>query len=188
MPTQNDAMGYPQAVRPNGFSLNYCASMEMAAHAGDEGQTYSALCTADPGAAGTCDFFYMKNTTDTIMRIYKIKAAPPTVSIEVSITVGVTGSPTSGSNVTPVNALVGSGSIVAEGDVQQRDGDMALTGGSVFDVLFLDKDFVGEMVWNYPGEIALMKNQALVFNNDIDPTSDIDMTVYFYFHEAIKKP
>ena len=186
MPTNNDANGTPQRIRDNGFALSYCANLDMAAHAGDGGETFTALCTADPGAAGTCDFFYMKNTSDKLMRIYKIKAAPPTVSIEVSITVGVTGTPTSGSNITAVNALVGNGNIVTAGDIQQRDGDMALTGGSVFDVLFLDKDFVGEMIWDYPGEIALMKNQALVFNNDIDPTSDIDMTVYFYFHEEIK--
>ncbi len=186
MPTKNDPNGTPQRVRDKGFALVYAADMGMPAHAGDEGNCYSALCTADPGAAGTCDFFYMKNTTDEIMRIYKIKAAPPTVSIEVSITVGVTGSPTGGTNVTAVNALVGSGNIVTDGDIQQRAGDMALVGGSVFDVLFLNKDFVGELVWDFPGEIALLKNQALVFNNDIDPTSNIDMTVYFYFHEEIK--
>ena len=186
MPTVNDANGTPQRITDKGFAIAYTSSMEMSAHAGDEGDCYTALCTADPGAAGTCDFFYMKNSTDKIMRIYKIKAAPPTVSIEVSITVGVTGTPTSGTTVTPVNALIGSGNIVTAGDIQQRAGDMALTGGSVFDVLFLNKDFVGEMVWDYPGEIALMKNQALVFNNDIDPTSNIDMTIYFYFHEEIE--
>ena len=186
MPTINDANGTPQRIRDNGFALNYCSTMEMSAHAGDNGNCYSALCTADPGAAGTCDFFYMKNTTDSHMRIYKIKAAPPTVSIEVSITVGVTGTPTAGANVTAVNALVGSGNIVTAGDIQQKDGDMALTGGNVFDVLHLNKDFVGEMVWDYPGELALLKSQALVFNNNIDPTSDIDMTVYFYFHDAVE--
>ena len=186
MPTVNDANGTPLRIGEHGFGLVYAVDMSMPAHAGDDGDCYAALCTADPGAAGTCDFFYMKNSSTKIMRIYKIKAAPPTVSIEVSITVGVTGTPTSGSTVTPVNALVGSGNIVKSGDVQQRDGDMALTGGSVFDVLFLNKDFVGEMVWDFPGEIALMQNQALVFNNDIDPTSDIDMTVYFYFHDAVE--
>ena len=186
MPTVNDANGVPWRIGEHGFGLTYSANMEMSAHAGDDGDCYSALCTADPGAAGTCDFFYMKNSEDKILRIYKIKAAPPTVSIEVSITVGVTGTPTSGSTITPVNALVGSGNIVKSGDVQQRDGDMALTGGSVFDVLHISKDFIGEQVWEYHGEIALMKNQALVFNNDIDPTSDIDMTVYFYFHDAVE--
>ncbi len=104
-----------------------------------------------------------------------------------SIVTGVTGTPSGGSTLVPVNALIGSGN-VAECTCEQKDGDMALTGGSIFDVLFVDKDFVGEQFWEYPGEIALNKNQALVFHNDIDPTADINMTVYFYFHEAIERP
>ena len=155
----------------------------MAAHAADEGDAYSALITADPGAV-TSDFFYLKNTSDKILRIYKIKAAPAALSIEISITVGVIGDPTAGDTLTPINTLVGSGE-EAECVCEEKDGDMALTEGNVYDVLFINKDFVGEQCWDFPAEIALKKNRALVFNNDIDPTSDVDMTVYFYFHEAI---
>ena len=184
MPTINDANGTPVKINDKGKLESICVTLPMPAHAADEGDAYSAILTADPGAAGTCDFFYLKNTSDKDLRIYKIKIAPPTISIEVSITVGVTGTPTAGTTVTPVNALVGSGNI-AECTCEQKDGDMALTGGSVYDILFVDKDFVGEQKWHYQAEITLQKNQALVFNNNIDPTSDIDITVYFYYHEAV---
>ena len=183
MPTVNDANGTPAKINAKGKLEVLSVILPLSAQSADEGNAYTALSTADAGAV-TCDFFYLKNTSDLILRIYKIKIAPPALSIEISITVGVTGDPTAGTTLTPVNALVGSGN-VAECTCEQKDGDMALTGGSVFDVLFVNQNFVGEQIWNYPGEIALEKNQALVFNNDIDPTSDVDITVYFYFHEPI---
>lgn len=186
MPTVNDPNGYPQAILPNGYALNYVAQMPMQAHSGDNGDTYSAVIAVDTGAV-TCDFFYLKNTSDMILRIYKIKACTSTLDLQISIVTGVTGTPSGGATLTPVNSLVGSGN-TAECTCEQKTGDMALTGGSTFDILFLDKDFVGEQYWDYTGEIALNKNQTLVFNCDIDPTADIDMTVYFYFHEAVVKP
>lgn len=184
MPIKNDANGNPQRVLSNGYDLGYSAGMSMAAHAGDLGNCYSALIAADSGAV-TCDFFYLKNKDDKILRIYKIKAHTITLDVQISITVGVIGTPTAGSEITPVNALVGSGNI-ADVVCEQKAGNMDLTGGSVYDILFLDKDYVGEQEWTFPGEIALLKNQALVFNNDIDPTADIDMTVYFYFHAKLE--
>ncbi len=183
MPTINDESGKSANINKKGKLETLTVTLPLSAQSADEGDAYTAVITADAGAV-TCDFFYLKNTSDKILRIYKIKAAPPTLSIEVSITVGVTGDPTAGTELTPINALVGSGG-VAECVCEEKNGDMSLTGGSIFDVLFIDKDFVGEQVWDYPAEIALKKNQALVFHNDIDPTSDVDMTVYFYFHETI---
>ncbi len=183
MPTVNDASGTPQRVNEKGFALGMCIMLPMSAHAADEGLCYSVVIAADPGGTDA-DFFYLKNNSDHELRIYKIKAAPPVLTTEISIKVGVTGTPTSGTAVTPVNALVGDGN-TADCTAELRDGDMALSGGHIFDVLHLNKDFLGEQAWDYPGGIALEKNQALVFNNDIDPTSDLDMTVYFYFHPKI---
>ena len=68
--------------------------------------------------------------------------------------------------------------------------DLALTGGSNFDSLIYDFPTAGgaEMIYDYPAEITLMKNQALVFNNVTDPSANIRLTVYFYYHEAVEKP
>ena len=183
MPTINDADGMPANINEKGKLETMSVTLPLSAHAADAGDAYTAIIDADPGGT-TADFFYLRNSSDMPLRIYKIKASTATLSTQVSITAGVTGTPTAGSTLTPVNALVGSGN-VATCTCEQKDGDMALTGGSVFDILFIDKDFVGEQVWEYPAEIALLKNQAIVFNNDIDPTADLDMTVYFYFHEEV---
>ena len=60
---------------------------------------------------------------------------------------------------------------------------MALTGGTTVDTLYLDKDFVGEQVWDYPGGIILPQNAAMVLHTDTDPTADINSTTYFYYAE-----
>jgi len=186
MPTTNDPNGNAQGIMPNGYALNYCASMEMMAHAADNGNAYSIVYSGDPGTTDT-DFLYMKNTDDSDLRIYKIKLYC-VADVEVSIKLGCTGTPTNTSTVTPVNALVGSGN-TATGDFYSRTGDLDLTGGDLFDSLFYDFLAGGrEMVYDYPAEIALQKNQALLFNNVTDPSANIELTVYFYYHEKVEKP
>ena len=186
MPTVNDPKGNPLAVMGNGFTLSYTAGMDMAAHAADDGNAYTIVYSGDPGGTDA-DFLYMKNTDDMYLRIYAIKLYC-VADVEVSIKVGCTGTPTNTSTVTPVNALVGSGN-TATGDFYSRAGDLDLTGGDLFDSLFYDFAAGGrEQVYKFHGEIALAKNQALIFNNVTDPSANIEMTVYFYYHEKIEKP
>ena len=189
MPTFNDPNGNPAAVMDNGFSMAYTAMMPMSAHAADEGRAFTILYSGDPGGTGA-DILYIKNSTDAFLRIYKIKLYC-TVDVELTIVTGVMGTPTNTTTVTPVNALVGSGNVAGEvGDFYSRAGDLDLTGGSNFDSLIYDFPTAGgaEMIYDYPGEIALMKNQALVFNNVTDPSANIRLTVYFYYHEPVEKP
>ena len=188
MPTCNDPNGNPAAVLDNGFMLNYDAAMDLSAHAADDGDAYTILYSGDPGGTDA-DILYIKNSTDSFLRIYRIKLYC-TADVELTIVTGVTGTPTNTTTVTPVNALVGSGNVAGEvGDFYSRAGDLDLTGGSNFDSLIYDFVEGGrEMVYDYPGEIALMKNQALVFNNVTDPSANVRLTVYFYYHEPIKKP
>ena len=189
MTQMNDPNGNPASVLPNGFQLAYCSAMDMAAHAADEGNAYTILYSGDPGGTDA-DILYIKNSTDKFLRIYKIKLYC-TVDVELTIKVGVTGTPGNTTTVTPVNALVGSGNIAGEvGDFYSRAGDLALTGGDSFDSLIYDFPTAGgaEMIYDYPGEIALMKNQALIFNNVTDPSANIRLTVYFYYHEPVEKP
>ena len=187
MPTVNDANGTPQKVNDSGFALAVCASMGFSAHAADEGQAYSVIVAADPNGTDQ-DFFYLKNNDDKPLRIYKIEGytASTTADQIVSVKLGVTGTPTSGTAITPVNAVCGSGN-VADVTCEYRDEDLALTGGNTYCNLYLDKDTTSRQVtYDFPAEIVLMKNQALVFNNDTDPVgTDINLTVYFYFHENI---
>ncbi len=185
MPTVNDPNGTPQRIRSKGFALVYSAALSLAAHGGDEGNAYTIVYSGDPGGTDA-DFLYMQNTSDLELRIYEIKLYCLAADVEVTIKVGCTGTPTNTTTVVPVNALVGSGN-TADGNFYSRAGDLALTGGDTFDSLIYDFVAGGrEMIYDYLGEIALAKNQTLVFNNVTDPNQNIRMTVYFYYHEAIE--
>lgn len=184
MPTQNDANGTPQRIADNGFALNYSAVFQMENHAGNEGQGYSIVYNIDPNVAG--DFLYIKNSSDMMLRIYKIKGYIITTGGLFTIKLGVTGTPTTGLTLTPVNGLVGSGNL-AEGTFNRNTSaaSMALAGGNTFDILY-HAGSNAEKVWDYPGEIKLQKNQTFCMANATDPTSVMIWTIYFYYHEKVE--
>ena len=185
MPTNNDPNGNPQAILSNGFALTYAATMPMEAHAGDDGNTYTMIVDVDPGTTDV-DFAYIKNTDDKLLRIYRIKTYC-TGDVEIAIKTGCTGTATTPSTVTPVNALVGSGN-TATGTFYQRAGDLAMTGGNLFDTIFIDTSLSPHNEEVYTGEIALEKNQTILFNAVTDPNANIAMTIFFYYHEKVEKP
>ena len=155
-------------------------SQTLMSRANENGDAYCAVVEADPNGLDK-DFFYLKNLDDKDLRIYKIRMSTGTLDIDVDIKIGVTGDPTTGTAVVPANMNAGSGK-AADVTCEYRDEDMALTGGTVVDTLYIDKDFVGEQEFDYPAEIILPKNTALVFNNvGVDPTADIHCEVFFYF-------
>ena len=182
----NDSNGPALRVTDNGYALAYTAMMTMEAHSCDGGDAYTALINIDPNVA-TCDFFYLKNTSDKLLRIYKIKGYTTAVDCEISLKTGVTGTPTSAVNIVPINSLIGSGK-TAECTSQISNGtvSMALTGGNVYDTLFLDKDYIGEQRWHFTSEITLEKNQTFCMYSNVDPTAAFRFTVYFYFHEKVE--
>lgn len=162
-------------------------SQTMMARANDKGDAYCAVFEADPNGTDK-DFFYLKNLDDKDLRIYKIRMSTGTADIDVDVKIGVTGSPSSGTAVDPtnMNALHGIDEQVRV-TCEYRDEDLALTGGNVVDTLYIDKDFIGEQEFDYPAEIILPKNTALVFNCvGTDPTADINCEVFYYFHEPIE--
>lgn len=186
MPTINDPNGKPLRINEKGFGLVIAVAMHMSAHAGDDGDAYTMVVSNDPNAA-TADFVYIKNESDAELRIYKIKGYTTAADNTITIKTGVTGTPTGGTDVVPINNLVGCGKL-AEGTFQVTDGaqSMALTGGDTIDTLFLDKDFVGEQVWDYPAEISIEKNQTFCMYAASDPTANLEFTIYFYYHEKIE--
>ncbi len=151
-----------------------------ALYAAQNGDAYTIVGAADTQAV-TSDFLWLKNHDRRDLVIYKIKMYTPTLDLTISVKIGVTGSNTGGTVLAPANVRVGG----AAADVTcfQEDGDMALTGGTTVDTLYLDKDFIGEQVWEYPGGIILPQNAAMVYYVNIDPTADISTTTYFYYAE-----
>lgn len=183
MPTVNDANGTPARVLDNGYMLNYAASMAMSAHAGDLGDAYSLNIDVTIAAADQ-DVGYIQNLSDKILRIYKIKTYC-LGDTEIQFKVACTGAPGTPDTITPVNALVGCG-ILAEGVFNSRSGDMALVGGDLFDTIVIDTSVTPVDVSNYPGEIALLKNQTFLVNQLTDPGVAINMTIFFYYHGLVE--
>ena len=144
----------------------------------DNQDAYSLPFAVDTNAA-TSDFLYIKNTSNRNLKIYKLWAYTITLDIEISITTGVTGTPTAGTLTTPINLYTGGKA--ADCTCYYKAGDMATTGGNVVDIAFVDKDFVGFQSWEYPETIVLPPNTAMALYVNIDPTADIDGTIFFYF-------
>ena len=144
----------------------------------DNQDAYAVPFEQDSGAV-TSDFFYLKNTSNRNLKIFKLEMYTPTLDVEIDLKTGVTGSPTSGTAITPINLYTGgkSADVTCEG----RDGDMALTGGNTVTKMFLDKDFVGAQVWTFEAPVLLPPNTAMVLHVNIDPTADVDGTLFFYF-------
>jgi hypothetical protein len=159
------------------------SSHSPACVAADKQNAYTITVAADPNGADK-DFFYLKNTSSLNLKIPKITAwlnPGATGPVEISIKTGVTGSPTSGTAIVPVNLYTGGKA--ADVTCEFRDEDLALTGGNTVAILRLEEAAIGEQTWEFPAAITLPPNTALVFNNDIDPVGqDIDMTVWFYFN------
>ncbi len=163
-----------------GRALVDASAHNPAALAAGAQDAYAVPFEQDPGVTVPADFFYLKNTGNKNMFIYRLKLYTPSVDTEVNIVTGVTGSPTSGTSIVPVNLYTGgkTADVTCEG----RDDDMALVGGNTVTKLFLDKDFVGEQVWHFEAPIILPPNTAMILSNTgADPTADIDGTLYFYF-------
>ena len=160
-----------------------------AAIAANKQNAYIAVVASDPSATDA-DFFYLKNTSGLNLKIYKITMYQVTAAAaeqEISIKTGVTGTPTSGTAVVPINLFTGGKA--ADVTCEQRDGDMALTGGNTLDIIRYETSVTEstgqELIRNYEAHIILPPDTALVFNNSVDPTTtDIDMSVHFYFEKS----
>jgi len=151
-------------------------------YATQRGDSYVAAGAADTSAADA-DFFYLKNNDARDLVIFQIRGyIAGGADCGVSIKIGVTGTPGTPTAITPANMR--SNGPVANVTCSQRDGDLALTGGTTVDFLFMDKDVVGEQVWDFESGIVLPHNTALVYNTDADPTgNDIATQTFFYFVE-----
>ena len=179
----NDANGTPALVNDKGKLETLCITLPLSAHSADEGNAYSVVYNIDPNVAG--DFLYIKNSSDNPLRIYKIKGYIITTGGLFTVKTGVTGTPTTGIDLTPVNSLIGSGK-TAEGTFNRNTStaSMALTGGNTYDI-FYHGGSNAVIEREYPAEITLEKNQTFCMTNATDPASVMTWVVYFYYHEKL---
>ncbi len=177
--TKSSIVGSSGTTVDVGDSLRLAVDTKAAALIANlHGDCYSIVFEVDSGPA-TADFFYLKNLDSRDLVIYKIRSSTGAADIGVDILVDCTGTPTTPTALTPANMRAGGGS--ANVTAASRAGDMALTGGTKVETFYVDKDFVGEQEFDYPGGIILPEGRALLFNNDTDPTAAINTEVFFYF-------
>ncbi len=147
------------------------------------GDAFSLVIEADPNGTDQ-DFIYLENLDARDLVITKIRMSTGTLDIDVDIKLDVTGTPGSGTAVVGANLRAGGAS--ANIHCEYRDEDLALTGGTVVDTLYIDKDFVGEQEFDYPSGIILPKSRAMVFNCvAVDPTADIKTVIFFHFADTV---
>lgn len=179
-----DGTGETIGAKVNAANQLVVRARHSAADANALGNAYCAVIEADPNGLDQ-DFIYLKNTSSTMdLCIYKIRMSTGTASIDVDIKLGVTGTATTPTGVTPTNMNAGSTN-AADCTCQYADTDLALTGGTVVDTLYINHTFIGEQEFDYPSDLILTPNTALVFNNvAVDPLADINSEIFFYFRLA----
>ncbi len=185
--------GFTQAmiVGPTGNTANVTKQRQLmidtrvaALIAAQNGDAYSLVIEADPNGTDQ-DFIYLENLDSRDLVIYKIRMSTGTLSTDVDILLNVTGTPGSGTVATAGNMKAGESN--ANIHAEWRDEDLALTGGTKVDTLYINKDFVGEQEFDYPGGIILPKNRAMVFNEvGVDPTADINTVIFFFYANPVK--
>ena len=174
-------------VGPNGAAVPTSKAGQLlvdttspAVYAGQRGDVHVLPCTADPNAAD-CDFFYMKNNDlrDLIIFHLRVYIAAGT-DTAIAIKTGVTGTPTSGTAITPINLRTGGGTALVSSEF--RIADMALTGGTTVETVWVDTSHIGEQAWDFESGIILPHDTALVFNAATDVVGNSLITqTFFYF-------
>ncbi len=181
MPTLNDASGTPAKVTSEGKLKTYSVIEPEELHVNeDEKECYSVLVDVTTGTVDD-DFFYLKNNSDSDLIIYRIKGWCDDASQEIKVLIGATDAGTdAGDALTPVNMNAGAGN-VADVDCTQDATDLAITGGSVVDLLKFHVTPLLESDWEYQEGIIIPKNQRCHMEAAL--AGLINLNIFFYFHD-----
>jgi hypothetical protein len=170
--------GNPLTVTKEGRMLGYVITETEAENAVERGEAYSILFEADPGGTDQ-DFFYLKNNEDESLHIHAVSLQTPTLDIDIDILVGVTGSPTAGTEITPANWHAPHGNTL-DVTAEYKAGDLDMTGGTLLDTINLEA-VPGDKY--FPLGLILAKNGTMCFNcKTTDPTAVIRVVLYLFRH------
>jgi hypothetical protein len=165
-------------ITTEGRALGYVIVETEEENAIARGSAYKILFEADPGGTDI-DFFYLKNNEDEDLHICDVKLQTPTLDIDIDVLVGVTGTPTAGTGVVPVNRRVGDGNTL-DVDCEYKAGDLNMTGGTLIDTINLEA-VPGDETFDLG--IVLPKNATMCFNcKTTDPTAVIRVMLCVYLH------
>ncbi|MCP4569088.1 MAG: hypothetical protein GY841_16055 [FCB group bacterium] len=142
----------------------------------DEKQAYHVLFNKTATGAGDC-IFYAKNDSDTDLIVegfwFRVASAE-----QVQIKIGDTGTPASGTTITPVNNNAGS-SNAAEGTFEHGTDITGLSGGSVVEKYWLTS--TASEMFNFEQDIVLPKNLTLTIYV-VSGSVDVAGTMVFHYH------
>lgn len=181
MPTLNDPNGRAAKVDEEGKLTTHSIVEEEALHVNvDEKETYVVL--VDVTSASTADdFFYLKNTDDKDLVIYRIEGWCDDAEQEISVLIGATDAGTdAGDALVPVNMNAGSGN-TADCDCTQDATDLAITGGRTIALLKFPATVLELASWDFQSGIILPKNQRCHMEAAL--AGLINLTIYFYYHD-----
>jgi hypothetical protein len=181
MPTINDPNGQALKIDSEGRAKTYSVIENEELHVNEnEKQCFSVL--VDVTSASTDDdFFYLKNNEDKNLIIYRIEGWCDDASQEIKILLGATDAGTDGGDdLTPVAMNAGSGEVPSI-DCTQDATDLAITGGSVIDLLKFSPVALTNGRWEYSEGIILPKNSRLHMEAAL--AGLINLNIFFYFHD-----
>ena len=142
-----------------------------------EATAYHLVFSATPTATGDC-FLYMKNTDDDDLIVESIWFRVASAE-SVSVKLGDTGTPVSGSAVTPTNCNAGSANS-ATGTFQTGSDITGLSSGSVVEKYWLTS--TTSVLFNFEQDIILQKNSVLTLYATTGAVA-LAGTVVFHYHE-----
>ena len=173
-----DGKGTGQTAQVKDYKLRtYSVTEDEQQHVNeDDGKMYSILIDATTADVND-QFFYLKNTSEDDLHITSIKGFV-SADTEIKILIGVTGTATSPSTITPVNRNAGSGKLM---DATVQEGaDLQMTNGNTVDLIRFDSALTGIDKIKWTSHLVLPKNSTLCLESSA--ASTINLTISCYNH------
>jgi len=142
----------------------------------DEGNSFSIVIDSTTSGASN-QFFYLKNTGELLLHITSMKGFVD-VDTEVGFLLDVSGTPTSPSDITPVNRNTKSAQPIS-GTIQEG-ADLQLTGGNQVDRFEMNSANTGLFKIDWGSTIVIGKNGTMALQSMV--TGTINLTISCYLH------
>ena len=169
--------GGGDAAVKNGKLRVYGVVEEEQAHANEDNGTAFSILIDQATSAGDDQFFYIKNSGESHLHITSMKGFVAG-DTEIKVLMGVTGTPTSGSALTPVNRNAGSANPIS-GTIEQG-ADLQLTDGSIVDLFEMAAAATGLFKISWGSSLILPKNGTLCLESSAATT--INLTISCFLH------
>ena len=182
MPTVNDPDGTPAKVNTEERLTVAAISEPEELHVNDDDKEAYKILVDVTSATTDDDFFYLQNTRSSKkLIITRIEGWCDDANQEIKILLGATDAGTNaGDVIIPANLNAGSGNtatVVCTSDAT----DLAITGGTVVELLKFPTTALERAVFVYPEGIIIPTNQRLHMEAAL--AGLINLNITFYYHD-----